>query len=88
MSEKNMITAESYYKAMGNKDLEGMAQYLHPDVQFIGPMAKMTGTVIMAGIIGIVLNVMWRQQGGVMGVIIFWVFYFFIPSFPVILKPS
>jgi len=39
-------------------------------------MAKMTGTVIMAGIIGIVLNVMWQQPGGVMGVIIFWVFYF------------
>jgi len=36
----------------------------------------MTGTVIMAGIIGIILNVMWRQPGGVMGVIVFWVLYF------------
>ena len=42
MSEKNMIIAESYYKAMGNKDLEGIAKYLHPDVQFIAPLAKMT----------------------------------------------
>lgn len=43
MSKKNMIIAESYYKAMGDKDLEGIAKYLHPDVQFIAPLAKMTG---------------------------------------------
>ena len=36
-------SAEAYYNALKNKDLSGMAQYLHPNVRFIGPLAEMTG---------------------------------------------
>lgn len=43
MSETNLASAEAYYKAMNNKDLSGVAQCLHPDVQFIGPLAETKG---------------------------------------------
>ena len=35
--------AQGYYIEMGNKNVQGLEQYLHPDVQFIGPMAEMIG---------------------------------------------
>lgn len=35
--------AESYYNAMGHKNAQELSKYLHPDVQFIGPMSEMTG---------------------------------------------
>ena len=38
-----MTIAESYYKAMNDKDLEGMSKYLHSDIQFITPLMKMSG---------------------------------------------
>ena len=43
MSETNLASAEAYYKAMNNKDLSDLAQYLHPDVRFLGPLAEIIG---------------------------------------------
>jgi ketosteroid isomerase-like protein len=43
MAEKNVTSAEAYYKAMNDKDAAGVARHLHPDVQFIGPMATLAG---------------------------------------------
>ena len=43
MKENNVLIAETYYKALGEKRLEILENYLHPDVQFIGPLAKTTG---------------------------------------------
>jgi Domain of unknown function (DUF4440) len=34
---------EEYYKAIGSKNFELIKKRLHPDVQFIGPLAKMKG---------------------------------------------
>ncbi|MGL4539412.1 MAG: nuclear transport factor 2 family protein [Candidatus Rhabdochlamydia sp.] len=34
---------EDYYKAIGNKKFEQVEKYLHPDVQFIAPLAQMQG---------------------------------------------
>lgn len=35
--------ARNYYTYMSNKNIKGLEQYLHPDVQFISPMSKMAG---------------------------------------------
>lgn len=43
MAEKNVASAEAYYRAMNDKDAEGVARYLHPDIQFIGPLATLAG---------------------------------------------
>jgi len=43
MSETNVATAEAYYQAMTNKDLDGMAQRLHPDVRLTGPLSNLNG---------------------------------------------
>lgn len=43
MSEKNVDVAVAYYKAMGDKNLTAMEKLLHPDVQFLGPLAEITG---------------------------------------------
>lgn len=43
MSEHILAKAESYYKAMGEKNLEGVEKYLHPDVTFIAPLAQTQG---------------------------------------------
>lgn len=43
MVKNNIATAESYYRAMGNKDLASLGRYLHPKIQFIGPLATITG---------------------------------------------
>ena len=43
MDKSNILIGETYYKAMGRKDIAAMEKYLHPDVQFIGPMAEMKG---------------------------------------------
>lgn len=34
---------EEYYKAMSNKTLEKVEKYLHPDVEFSAPLAKVKG---------------------------------------------
>ena len=43
MAEKNVSSAEAYYRAMNDKDATGVAEHLHPDIQFIGPMATLAG---------------------------------------------
>lgn len=39
----NLSLAESYYNAMLAKDFDKMANYLHNNVQFIGPLGEMHG---------------------------------------------
>jgi len=43
MTQSNAATAEAYYKAMSDKDLSGMARYLHAEVRLITPMEDLTG---------------------------------------------
>lgn len=43
MTQTNKEIVENYYKAMNNKDLESIAQVLHSEVEFIGPLAQMRG---------------------------------------------
>ena len=43
MNKTNVALAEAYYTAMGEKNVTDMEKYLHPDVRFIGPLAKITG---------------------------------------------
>ena len=43
VTERNVTTAEAYYKAMNDKDLAGVARHLHPEVRFVGPMADLVG---------------------------------------------
>ncbi len=39
----NLNLAENYYNAMLAKDFDKMANYLHNNVHFIGPLAEMQG---------------------------------------------
>ena len=41
--QDHMATAEAYYKAMNDKDSDGVASTLHPQVQLVGPLASLTG---------------------------------------------
>jgi SnoaL-like domain len=43
MTERNVASAEAYYKAMNDKDLSGMARHLHPDIRLVTPMEQLTG---------------------------------------------
>jgi ketosteroid isomerase-like protein len=43
VAERNVASAEAYYKAMNDKDVAGVARSLHPDVRFLGPLAELTG---------------------------------------------
>lgn len=43
LTERNVASAEAYYKAMNDKDLAGVAKHLHPVVRFIGPLADLNG---------------------------------------------
>lgn len=43
MSQSNIMIAEAYYKAMGEKNVAEVGKYLHPDVQFVAPLGKMSG---------------------------------------------
>jgi ketosteroid isomerase-like protein len=47
MIKTNVEVVEAYYKAMNNKDRAGMAQCVHPDVHFLGPLAELTGRDIV-----------------------------------------
>jgi hypothetical protein len=38
-----MNIGEAYYKAVGEKNLEKAEQFLHPDVEMIGPLSKVSG---------------------------------------------
>ncbi|MBX7067429.1 MAG: nuclear transport factor 2 family protein [Parachlamydiales bacterium] len=40
---ENVMRAEGYYKLVGKKDVEGIKKYLHPDVEFYGPLATLKG---------------------------------------------
>lgn len=39
----HMATAETYYKAMNDKDPDGIAATLHPQVQLVGPLTVLAG---------------------------------------------
>jgi hypothetical protein len=41
--------AEEYYKLVGEKNGEGIKKYLHPDVQFYGPLATLKGKDAVIG---------------------------------------
>ena len=43
MSQSTIMIAEAYYKAMGEKNVAAVGKYLHPDVQFVAPLGKMSG---------------------------------------------
>ena len=42
-AESNIVSAEAYYQAMNDKNLAGVAGYLHSDVEFVSPMANLSG---------------------------------------------
>jgi hypothetical protein len=41
--DQKVKIAESYYQALGRKDIASLEQYIHPDVEFIAPLAKTKG---------------------------------------------
>jgi ketosteroid isomerase-like protein len=43
MNQNNVAIAEAYYNAMSNKNMAEVERYLHPDVHFLAPLAKLTG---------------------------------------------
>src|SRR5258708_7516304 len=43
MNNNNVAIAEAYYTAMGQKNIADAAKYLHPDVQFTGPIMQIQG---------------------------------------------
>ena len=43
VTKKNMAIAEAYYTALREKNTREMGKYLHPNVQFLGPLADMAG---------------------------------------------
>lgn len=42
-NNKNVAAVEQYYQALARKDLTEMGKYLHPDVEFISPLATLQG---------------------------------------------
>lgn len=40
---KTVDRAEAYYKALSEKKIDDLEKYLHPEVQFIGPLAESNG---------------------------------------------
>jgi len=43
MKTNNVTLAEEYYKLVGEKNVEGIKKYLHPDVELYGPLAILKG---------------------------------------------
>jgi hypothetical protein len=43
METNNVTLAEEYYKLVGEKNAEEIRKYLHPDVEFSGPLATLKG---------------------------------------------
>ncbi len=43
MSNNNINIATSYYTAMSERNFENLAQYLHPEVKFVGPLSQTAG---------------------------------------------
>ena len=38
-----IVQAEEYYQLVGKKNIEGFQKFLHPNVEFYGPLATMQG---------------------------------------------
>ena len=43
MNQNNMAIAQTFYTAFGEKNVESMEKYLHPDVQLITPLSNLQG---------------------------------------------
>jgi hypothetical protein len=43
LKEATVNLANTYYQAMANKDIGGVASLLHPDVRLIGPLGEVAG---------------------------------------------
>ena len=43
MHTKNAALAEGYYTQIGQKNVEGIKKYLHPDVELYSPLATVKG---------------------------------------------
>jgi len=43
MKNNNIESALAYYKAFEDKDIQAIAQHLHPEVQFVAPMGENKG---------------------------------------------
>lgn len=43
MNKNNMEIAKSYYTAIGQKNIQEVEQYLHPNVHVISPLIEKTG---------------------------------------------
>ena len=56
MTQRNVASAEAYYKAMGDQDLAGMARHLHPDVRLVTPMEELTGKAAVLAAVKPLLN--------------------------------
>jgi hypothetical protein len=56
MIGKNVASAVAYYEAMADKDIPGMARYLHADVQLVTPMEELRGKEAVAGAAKQLLN--------------------------------
>lgn len=42
-ADKSAALAEAYYKALNDKNLSEVGRYLHPQIQFVSPMAELSG---------------------------------------------
>lgn len=43
MKTSNVMRAEKYYTLVGEKNIEGIKQYLHPDAELHSPLATLKG---------------------------------------------
>jgi ketosteroid isomerase-like protein len=43
MQQKNITLAEEFYTSMGQKNVAALEKYVHPDIQFTTPLAKLVG---------------------------------------------
>lgn len=43
MKKESMLHGEEYYTLVGQKNVEGVKNYLHPEVEFYGPLASLKG---------------------------------------------
>jgi hypothetical protein len=43
MNQNNVSIAKTFYTAFGEKNVEAMEKYLHPDVHLITPLSKLQG---------------------------------------------
>lgn len=43
MTQKNLAIAKAFYTAISEKNIEVMEKYVHPDIHFSAPLAKLQG---------------------------------------------